>query len=338
MRTGVAVTLIVIGLLFIGIAQTGEAAWPDDMWVSGTVVDDQGEPFAGVNITAENATGVLYYATTETNGTYNFSLPVGTYNITAVRTNYTANTTYQMLNVSENITGLDFTLNELLGTVTGFVTNGTVPIADATVYLVSAEYNYSAETSIPLGQYEIVNVQPGSYVARAEKAGYLTNYSDIPIVVERGKTTEVDFNLTAEPATIYGKVMFGTKGLSGVQVQVVSNDFSVTAVTDSIGNYTITDIPVGPYTVIFSKEDFVSQEFQVTLGATVPTNLDVSLEREAGASGGFIPGFDLPHSLMVVGLMLALITLVFALFIRLRVEKRPDLLDKEEIEEEEEEA
>jgi hypothetical protein len=338
MRTEVAVTLIVVSFLFIGIAQTSEAAWPDDMWVSGTVVDDQGEPFAGVNITVENTTtGLRYYATTESNGTYNISLPVGSYNISAVRTNYTANTTYQMLNVSENLTGLDFTLSELLGTVTGFVTNGTVPIADATVYLVNAEYNYSADTTIPLGQYEIIDIQPGSYVARAEREGYLTNYSDIPIVVVRGQTTEVDFNLTAEPATIYGKVMFGTRGLSGVQIQVVSNDFSITAVTDSIGNYTITDIPVGAYTVIFSKEEFISQEFQVTLGATVPTNLDVSLEKEAGTSGGFIPGFDLPHSLMVVGLMLALITLVFALFIRLKVEKRPELLEREEIEEEEKE-
>lgn len=336
MRTGVAVTLIVVGLLFIGIAQTSEAAWPDDVLISGTVVDDDGEPFAGVNITAENATGVRYCVITEANGTYNISLPVGSYNISATRTNYSANITYQMLNVSENLTSLDFTLNELLGLVTGFVTNGTAPITDATVYLENAEYNYSAVTTIPLGQYEMIDVQPGSYVARVEKDGYLTNYSDIPIVVMRGQTTEVDFNLTAEPATIYGRVMFGTKGLSGVHVQVVSNDFSTTAITDSVGNYTITDIPVGPYTVIFSKEEFISQEFQVTLGATVPTNIDVSMEKEAGTSGGFIPGFDLPHSLMVVGLMLALVTLVFALFIRLKVEKKPELLDKEEIEEEEE--
>ncbi|HUV24210.1 MAG TPA: carboxypeptidase-like regulatory domain-containing protein [Methanomassiliicoccales archaeon] len=338
MRTGVAVTLIVVGLLFIGLAQTGEAAWPDDMWVSGTVIDDKGEPFAGVNITAENTTtGMRFYIMTGANGTYNISLPVGNYNVSAVRTNYSANITYQMLNVSENLTNLDFTLSELLGTVTGFVTNGTVPIASATVYLCNAEYNYSAVTTIPLGQYEITDIEPGSYVARAEKEGYLTNYSAIPVMVERGKTTEVDFNLTAEPATLYGKVMFGTKGLSGVQVQVVSNDIVVTAMTDTIGNYTITDIPVGHYTVTFTKKEFVSQEFQVTLGATVPTNLDVSLEREAGTGGGFIPGFDLPHSLMVVGLMLGLITLIFALFVRLRVEKNPELLDKEEIEEEESE-
>jgi len=39
---------------------------------------------------------------------------------------------------------------------------------------------------------------------------------------------------------------------------------------------------------------------------------------------------------MILGLMFALITMVFALFIRMRVERRPDLLEKEEIEEEEE--
>ena len=101
MRTGVAVTLIVVGLLFVVLAQTGEAAWPDDLLVSGTVIDEQGEPFAGVNITAENTTtGERYYAITEANGTYNISLPVGSYNISAIRTNYSANTTYQMLNVS----------------------------------------------------------------------------------------------------------------------------------------------------------------------------------------------------------------------------------------------
>jgi hypothetical protein len=335
MRGRVFAVLLVVSLLFIVAVQTGEAAWPDDAFVAGTVVDGEGEPFMGVNVTAQNVTtGEEFSTTTDVNGTFNLTLPLGTYNLTASYPNFTSNITYEMMGVNVNITGLDFTLNEILGTVEGFITDGQAPIINATAYLVNDEFNYSANSTAPFGKFVMTGIQPGTYVAHAEKEGYNTDHYELPVVVVRGETADVNFTLEQPPATLFGQVMFGTKGLAGVTVQISSGESSKSTITDNDGFYRITDISAGTYIITFSKQDYFQQQFEITFSPSQIENLDIAMEKETGAGEGFIPGFDLPHSLMLVGLILALITLVFALFVRMRVEKRPELLEKEEIEEE----
>lgn len=337
MRRGVFAVLLVVSLLFIGAVQTGEAAWPDDAFLTGTVVNGEGQPFLGVNVTAQNVTtGEAFHTTTDVNGTFNLTLPLGTYNLTASYPNFTSNTTYEMLGVNVNMTGLDFTLNEILGTVEGSITDGQAPIINATAYLVSDDFNYSANSTAPFGYFVITGVQPGTYVAHAEKEGYNTDHYDLPVVVVRGETTEVNFTLEQPPAILFGQVMFGTRGLAGVTVQISSGDSSKSTITDSNGFYRITDISVGAYIITFSKQDYFQQQFEITFSPSQIENLDVAMEKETGAGEGFIPGFDLPHSLMLTGLILALITLIFALFVRMRIEKKPELLEREELEEESE--
>jgi hypothetical protein len=241
-----------------------------------------------------------------------------------------------MLDIEANVTDLDFTMTTNLGTVTGFVTNGTVPVTDAEVHLRNDENEYVAYSTIPLGRYDIVDVEPGTYVAFASMDGYQTNYSELPVVVTGGQEIMLDFNLTEEPATIFGRVVYGNNGVSDVRVDIESGPYTRTVYTDSMGNYSIVGIPMGEYQVGFSKDGYISQQFEVTLDPQVPRVLDVTLEKEADPGGGFIPGFDLPHSLMVLGLACALITMVFAIVVRFRLEKRPDLLEREEEEEEKE--
>jgi len=336
MRIGSVLPALILGVIILLTMMIGQAASPEDPWVSGTVVDGGDHPLPGVNVTAENTTsGQLFYGLTGENGTYNLSLPIGVYNITGSMVNYSSNVSYDMMTVNENVTGLNFTMTENLGTVTGFVTNGTAPISGAEIHLKNSECEYTANSTIPLGRFEILDVQPGTYVAHATKEGYQTNFSDTPVFVMRGETTTVNFNLTEEPATLFGKVIYGGNGLTNVRVDVTSNEFSTTTFTDSNGNYSVVGIPVGNYHVTFTKNDFINQEFEVSLDAHLPKILDVTMEKKADSGGGFIPGFDLPHSLMVVGLTFAIITMILALFIHFRVDKRPDLIEKEEPEEKE---
>jgi len=336
MRIGSVLPALVLGVIIILTMITGMAASPEDPWISGTVVDGDDHPLPGVNVTAENTTsGQLFYGLTGENGTYNLSLPIGVYNITGSMVNYSSNVSYDMMIVNENVAGLNFTMTENLGTVTGFVTNGTAPISGAEIHLKSDECEYTANSTIPLGRFEILDVQPGTYVAHTTKEGYQTNFSDTPVFVMRGETTTVNFNLTEEPATLFGKVVYGGNGLTDVRVDLTSNEFSTTTFTDSNGNYSVVGIPVGNYHVIFTKNDFINQEFEVSLDAHLPKILDVTMEKKAGSGGGFIPGFDLSHSLMVVGLTFAIITMILALFIHFRVDKKPDLIEREEPEQKE---
>ncbi len=183
MRTSSVLPAILLGFVILLTTTTGQAAWPEDLDVSGTVVDGDGVPLQGVNVTAENTTsGIEYHAITGEGGNYSLSLPSGTYNLTGVLVNYSANNTYNMLQVDSNITDLDITMTEVMGAVTGYVTNGTVPIVGAEVFLRNDQNEYNIMSTIPLGRYDIVDVEPGTYIAYAVKDGYQTNYSDLPCV------------------------------------------------------------------------------------------------------------------------------------------------------------
>jgi hypothetical protein len=331
------IVLISSLILLSALACPIQANGPFDREISGTVVDEQGAPFSGVNVTARNVTtGESFHSLTDEGGNYSISLPSGVYNVSASFTNHSTNITYSNMVISEaDLTGLNFTMRELLGTITGYVTNGTAPVTGAAVHL-SGELNYTSNSTIPLGAYTISGIRPGTYVAYAEKSGYWTNYHDLPVLIERGKTTRLNFTLEEQPATIYGRVKVGGDGIAGVMVTVTSGGTSFNAQTDTEGNYTLSGIPVGTYTITFSKTDLVSQDLQISLSPFESKRLDVTLEREVREGEGFIPGFDLPHSLMIVGLVLALITIIFSLLVRLRVERKPELLDKEEAETHEE--
>ncbi|MFP4545911.1 MAG: collagen binding domain-containing protein, partial [Methanomassiliicoccales archaeon] len=266
-------------------------------------------------------------------GSYRLNLPHGTYNLTVSLANHSSNTTYG-LEVPPSKEGVNFTLSEALGSVSGYVTDGNAPIPGAEIHLTSEERNYTAQSSEPLGAFEIDGVEPGTYLAQAEKQGYWTDYHDKPVVVEREGKVELNFTLEAQAATLLGKVKYGNDGLEGVRVSLSSEQFSTEVTTDSNGNYSISSAPAGTYNLTFTKEDFMEEQVTVTLTPFDSKRVDVTLEREADDEGGFIPGFDLPHSLMILGLIVSLITLTFALLVRFRAERNPDLLEKEIIEEE----
>ncbi len=331
MRSRALSVLLVVAFLFLpalGVVSHAQSA--DDVFIQGTVTNEQGGAIEGVNITARNTTTAeRFSALSDENGTYNITLPAGMYNISTDLPNYSANITYNNVLVEEGLMNLNFTMREVLGKLTGYVTNGTVPITAATVHLTSEQYNYSTNSTVPLGAYTINNIRPGTYVAYAEKDGYWTSYHQRAITIERGDEIQVNFTLEEQPATISGKVTYGSDGLEGVKVTIASSGFSTFTYTDNEGNYTLSSIPLGTYTITFSKNDFVEEEMQVSLSPFETKKLDVSMEKEVTEDEGFIPGFDLPHSLMIVGMILSLITLVLALGIRYRIGKKPGLLLEE---------
>jgi len=60
--------------------------------LEGYVVDQDGDPVAGATVTAQGAVEGSINATTDPNGFYTMDLVVGTYNVTASKTNYTSQT------------------------------------------------------------------------------------------------------------------------------------------------------------------------------------------------------------------------------------------------------
>ncbi len=212
-----------------------------------------------------------------------------------------------------------------------------VPVNGVIVRLSNEQFNYTVASQAPLGEYKVLGVQPGVYVASAEKLGYERNNYPAPVVVVRGTPTEVNFTLTEQPASLFGKVLNQNNNpLKGVRVSISSTDYDSITTTDEDGNYTFNSLAAGDYSVTFELEGYQTDVENVALGPFEERRLDVAMERDTTNQTAVLFGFDLPHSLMIVALMVGVALVALGSIMTIRARNKPERLAQIEIEEEEE--
>lgn len=296
----------------------------------GTILNVTGVPMSGVMVTARNTTtNAPLTALTNSQGVYELTTPAGEYNVSATFFNYNANTSYTGIAIpSGGSAELNFIMFEILGSIHGFVIDGVVPVVGVTVFLANDQRNYTTTTIAPLGEYRISNVRPGVYVVTFDKKGYERTNS-LPLDILRGITSQENASMQAQPCTLFGQVTENGKPQEGVTVTAQGTDSVKSSITDSNGNYTI-KLTSDSYRITFSKKNYDAKEVSITLDPFEVRHLEVSiLKTKSNNTNTFLFGFDLPHSLMVIGLMLALLTICVALFINFKVRKKPELLGKD---------
>jgi len=129
-----------------------------------------------------------------------------------------------------------------------------------------------------------------------------------------------------------GRVVYNGNPLQGVKV-MLSAEGKANQVTssDSDGNYTFNQVPPGAYELLLSKNGYVGTSYSVNISPLTQITQDASLKRDSlPGTSGFVRDFDLSHSLMVIGLVLALTVSLVSLLIMRRIRGRPELLEKEE--------
>jgi hypothetical protein len=313
----------------------------DPFFMTGRAVDGGGIPLSGVNVSASNtSTGLTYYSVTSVTGVFNISLPSGSYNISAIKTNYSSNTTYHEVFVGlANVTDIDFTMNEILGRVSGFVTSGNTSVGGVTITLSNNLRSFHSDSQLPFGQYSIDSVAPGVYVAKAEKTGYWTAYSQDPVIVTRGNNVQVNFSLDVQPARVFGTVTVAGEPVIDLKVELLLDGVvKREAQTDSAGNYSFANLQSGEYQLRLSKEGLVEKTVPVSLAPFEDKRVDQVMSRSpVEGLKGFIGNLDLTHSLMIVAMLVTVILMAFAIFIRMRSIKKPGMLANEKKEEEERE-
>lgn len=299
----------------------------DSFVVYGTIKDGDGTPLINVNITAVYASNGTYaYSNSTNDGYYEMHLAEGTYNISATLKDYKASSEYRNI-VINNGKNLDFTMYEVLGTVTGQVVDAVSTVANATVTLSNGTASYHAVSTAPFGNFMIENVTPGIYLLRAEKEGYNISYSEV--AVKRGVVSNVLIVMAEQPSWLVGRVTYDNTPLEGVLVTLESRGgLRYTNVTDDGGGYYF-KVPSGEYTITFSKSGFVTSTMTKILFPLRENTENVELKKSTlPGNSGFIRDYDMPHSMMVVGLSMSLVTIISALFLRYRVRLKPELLTK----------
>jgi len=261
-------------------------------------------------------------------GSYNLTnLPEGTYTLTAEREGFLSIAIADVVVTRGNITtvGVDFNLTEKPTRLYGVVRSGTRLLVGANVSVVgTSTFNLSG----PDGNYEIGNLTAGIYTVRASSPGYETA-TIAGVVMPEGGAIQLNINLTGLPgALISGVVVDAATGLplANVLVTIVDIDPPRAGVaTDINGAYGLPGLNPGNYTVRFEKTGYRPVEISnINVTKDGQTNQDLEMTPLRNGFEGFIPGFDIPHSMMLMALCLTIIIFALAVYLRHRSFETPE--------------
>jgi len=218
--------------------------------IAGNVKDDVGANVSGA--TVSTTTGG-YTTTTNSSGNYTLSNVVAaTYNVVASKTNYNSHTQSNQTVTAGQTTTVNFTITRQPGTIAGNVKDDAgANVSGATVSTTTGGYTTTTNSS---GNYTLSNVTPGTYNVVASKTNYNSHTQSNQTVISNATTT-VNFTITRQPGTIAGSVKnTGGTGISGATVSTTTGGYSAT--TNSSGNYTLSNVAVGTYSVLASKTGY----------------------------------------------------------------------------------
>jgi len=275
--------------------------------VSGTVRDVLLNGLPGVQVTATGTTTAS--TTTDAQGNYALSLPVGPYTLTPVKFGSTFLPATKAVVVAGNQTGVDFAVT---GAPATYSLRGTVRdaggnrLAGVTMTLTDPT-NPTDRTDLTdeTGAYSFAGAVAGGYTVTPSLTNYTFAPGSRPVVVGPDQT-DVDFTGTAAPYAVSGKVLDGTgAAVAGVLVALSdpTDPTARTDLTDANGAYAFPNLVAGTYTVTPSRLEstFTPASRSVTVGPS-QSNVDF-----VGAVTGYtVSGTLTTGGLPLVGATVAL--------------------------------
>jgi len=232
----------------------------------------------GATVTATGS-GSPLTATTDATGSYSMgAVPAGSYSVTAAATGYATSSGQSVTVAAGQTSTTNFSLTPTYGTVSGTVTDtGNAPLGGV---MVSA--GGVSNTTASNGTYTLSSVPTGTQTVTASMSGYATGSQSIT-VTQTGPNT-ANFQLAAQPGTISGKVTIqgSSTGIQGVTVTATGSGSPLTASTDGNGNYTISSVPVGGYSVSATANGYGA-------GSAQPVSVSVTAGGSATANFTLVP-------------------------------------------------
>lgn len=274
----IAVTALVIATLASG--AVGGAAAQEDVTLSVTIVDPDGETLGNVDVVATwGDNGETKTSTTAPNGQVLFGVPRGAdVQIQIEDDTYMRNFPYVVENVSDE--DVEVPVSES-GTATVTVEDSNGPVENAKVWIYQGSRYVDTRQTGPNGMSTTDPLEQRSYGMRVLKAGYITNDTGITIgpgtnnktVQIRRDTVEVEFRVTDDQFATPRPIENATVNIqSGASLRTFTNGFASTS------------LPVNrEYTVTVSKDGYDSVTRTLQVGEEA-TSLNVSIQRTAAIS------------------------------------------------------
>lgn len=313
--------------------------------ISGSVLHASTEdPLYNASVSVRVGTVTVTVATSP-DGSYRIpDLPSGTYTVTASMDGFEPSSESGVVVTSGYDTeGVDFSLVEKPTKLYGVVRSETQLLPGVVITIVGTELY--TNTSVD-GYYEITNITAGTYDLVASLEGY-NSVTVSGVVIPRGGQKEVNINMVSLPGSSVSGLVLSSNGgqaLSGVEVTVLGLAVQRGTITNVYGQFEVAGLTSGNYTIRFVMEGYKPKELgPVVVPAEGKVILSqVTLEPVSEGFGGFIFGFDLAHSMMILALFLTIIILALAVMLRIKTfespEKAPAVYDDQDEMQEEEAA
>jgi len=254
---------------------------PDPGSISGSVTDAFSLPLSGVVIELRKGPLLIASTITDPNGNYTFTnLPPDNYLLIATLTNYQSATNTANV-VSNTNTVVDFSLTLDPGTLGGTVTSaasGNPPIPGATIEVYQGQTQVASVITDPLGNYTVPNLAPGMYTVVATASGF--QGVSTTVTINPNATTSYSPQLDLDPGSVIGTVtnLCTLTGEPGVLVIAsIGSTIYGYSVTDSQGQYIISTLAPGTYTITAIGANFVDEQKQAVVTADNSTTVDFDL-------------------------------------------------------------
>jgi cytochrome c2 len=317
--------------------------------VTGTVTRNNA-PMGGIIIEVHDVDAdILYTGTTGADGKYSFSLPIkGNYLVSVNSKNFLAEGKedgVSVENLGTNNPPIDFKLvPKQIVTVTISISGKVITEFDGTgfgdirIYINEKLINTTVDKD---GEFEFdVDVGSAEYTIRFEKKGfavrgyfYLDEYREVdnlplPLYVSDG---DVDLRVILLEAygTIAGTVTRDNVPVGGIMIEVydIDTELRYTKTTDGGGNYSFS-LPVGGnYHVSVNARNFAAEgkEDGVRIDNLGIHNPSINFELVPRQGAVYLFGYDLTHSLMLIGGIVGLFMLIFTVLYRIHIKRNPEL-------------
>jgi len=228
--------------LNLGVAETVSGInltlTPNPCTISGTIIKPDGSGLANTAILSSSGASTVSIQ----NGTYQLSVPASTITISAQKDGYTRpNSITVTLAPGQNLSGVDFQLSENAGVISGKVLSQQQPIPNALVQAVSSTQSFVNSTD-EFGNYTF-SLQPGNWNVSVSKNGFISGSAKSITVGPGQQSSNNDFNLVKNTATIEGLITSGANPIQDAQISISEvNDPTkkINTISTVSGSYSIT--------------------------------------------------------------------------------------------------
>ena len=214
-------------------------------------VEAAGGLVGGALVTATPTTGFPHYATAGSQGSWQLSLPAGTWTLQASKSGYSAGAALQLtLAPGGGQSGLALTLSPNPCRVAGLITDGSAPLAGATL-----SAGALATTSAWDGSYSLA-LAAGTHSLQAFKTGYSGAAQEITLAPGQ-ELTGLDFTLAPGAATVSGRVLAQGLPVAAALVRLAGAMLTVERTSAADGAFTLS-APPGGYTLSAEKNTMLA--------------------------------------------------------------------------------